>query len=79
MNTQKMNTTNKNPQQRISGMPCPNCQSFIPISMHQLMSMNSIFCPVCGLRLDINKNSSERAGEALRKLEEIKKEHNETI
>ena len=79
MNTEKTNTQNKNPQQRISGMPCPNCQNFIPISMHQLMSMNSIFCPVCGLRLDINKNSSERAREALRKLKEIKKEHNETI
>lgn len=74
MNTQKTNTQNKNPQQRISGMPCPNCQNFIPISMHQLMSMNSIFCPACGLKLDINKNSSEKAREALRKLEEAKKE-----
>jgi len=42
--------------------------------MYQLMSMNSIFCPVCGLKLDMNKKSSERAREILRKLEEAKKE-----
>jgi len=70
---------NKDQQQRISGMSCPNCQSFIPISMYQLLESKSIFCPTCGLRLNINKDGiSDKSREILKKLEEIKK-HNETI
>ena len=66
--------TNKDQQQRISGMPCPNCQNLIPISMHQLLEAESIFCPICGLRLNINKDGiSDKSREILKKLEEIKK------
>jgi len=59
---------NKNSQQRISGMPCPNCQSFIPISMYQLLESKSIFCPSCGLKLNIDNKSSDKAKKILEKI-----------
>lgn len=79
--TKMTKMTNKDKQQqRISGMPCPNCQGFIPISMYQLLTAKSIFCPICGLRLNMNKDGiSDKSREILKKLENIKKEHNETI
>lgn len=51
-----------------SGMPCPSCHAFIPISMYQIISGSSIFCPACGLRLDIDKSKSEKALEALKRI-----------
>ena len=41
-----MNNDNK---QRMSGMPCPNCRNFIPISMMQMIEAKGITCPICGL------------------------------
>ena len=55
-------------------MPCPSCGEFIPISMQQILESSSIFCPSCGLRLDINKVASSKAIEALKKAEEAQKE-----
>ena len=72
-----MNNDNK---QRISGMSCPNCRNFIPISMMQMIEAKGIICPICGLRLNIDKSGiSDKSRKILKKLEEIKKEHNETI
>ena len=42
--------------------------------MYQLLSLNPIFCPYCGLKLEINKTASERALDALKKVEEAEKE-----
>ena len=39
---------------RPSGMPCPQCKGFIPVSMQQVMTEHVIECPHCGLRLRIN-------------------------
>lgn len=69
---QRRNTTAQQ-QKRISGMSCPVCNGFIPISMYQILE-SSIFCPSCGLRLDINKNASSKAIEALKKVEKAQKE-----
>lgn len=73
MQTHQRNN-NQQSQQRLSGMPCPECSGFIPISMYQLLSLNPIFCPYCGLKLEINKTASERALDALKKVEEAEKE-----
>ncbi len=59
-----------NEGQRISGIPCPSCYGFIPITMYQLISGGSIFCPQCGLRLDIDKQQSAKALEILKRLQE---------
>lgn len=59
-----------NEGKRVSGMPCPVCHGWIPISMYQIMSSSSIFCPCCGMKLDINKQASSKALEILRQLQE---------
>ncbi len=56
-----------------AGMPCPKCNGFIPISMYQLLSGNSIYCPNCGLKLDLQKSSYEKSREAIKKLEEVER------
>ena len=40
---------------RPSGMPCPQCHGFIPITMQQIVADGHITCPNCGLRLNINR------------------------
>lgn len=64
---------NQPPSQRISGMLCPRCSGFIPISMCQILSCDSVFCPCCGLRLDINSTASARAIKALKEMEKAKR------
>ena len=55
---------------RISGMPCPNCGGYIPISIHQIISSIAIYCPNCGLKLDINKEASDKALKTLKKIKD---------
>lgn len=64
-----------NKQQRIPGLTCPNCQNLIPITMHQLLEAKSIFCPICGLRLSMDKKPSDKAKDVLRKIEEAQKKY----
>lgn len=59
--------------QGVGGMPCPACGYFIPITMYQIMELGSIYCPCCGLRLDINKQASAKAIEALKTLGEAQR------
>jgi len=80
--TQKTNPTPPATQQvaasRISGMNCPVCQNFIPISVHQLLHEGGIMCPHCGLSMTINKSQSKRALDALEKVEEATKRVKDT-
>ena len=64
-----------NKQQRIPGLTCLNCQNLIPITMHQLLEAKSIFCPICGLRLSMDKKQTDKAKDILRKIEEAQKKH----
>lgn len=54
--------------QRPSGMTCPICGGFIPVSMQQLVSDPAVLCPHCALRLTINKKESELAFSAINKV-----------
>lgn len=38
---------------RPSGIACPQCDGFIPVTMQQVQTSSSIACPHCGYRLDI--------------------------
>ena len=42
--------------------------------MHQILESSAIFCPSCGLRLDINKAALSKSIEALKKVTEAQKE-----
>jgi transcription elongation factor Elf1 len=50
------------------GFPCPNCNHKIKASIEQILTGSSIFCGGCGLRLDIDRQSSAPAIEALKTL-----------
>lgn len=52
-----------------AGMKCPQCGSFIPISIFQLLTTNALVCPSCHLRLVIDRMKSRPAFEALRKVQ----------
>ncbi len=57
------------PENRIPGMNCPQCGRFIPISITELISASFIDCPHCQLRLTIDKSQSQRAIQALEKVD----------
>ena len=60
--------------QRSSGMPCPQCGGFIPVSMQQIIADSSILCPHCGLRLNINQQESRPAIDALKKFQQAQRD-----
>lgn len=53
----------------VSGMTCPVCKGFIPVSIQQLLSENGISCPQCGQLFIINRMKSRQALDALRKVD----------
>lgn len=55
------------------GMKCPVCSEFISISIYQLLHEGSVTCPHCGLTMTINKQQSQKALDALKKVEEATK------
>lgn len=63
--------------QRLSGIPCPSCNSFIPLSLNQILNTGNIFCPYCGLKLNIDNKPSDKIKEILEKIDKMKKEINE--
>ena len=54
---------------RPSGMPCPKCGGFITVTMGQITTADSLLCPHCGLKLNINQQESRPAIEALKKFQ----------
>lgn len=65
-------------RQQASGMKCPVCEMFIPISIPQLLCDGEIMCPHCGLTMTINKQQSRQALEALRKVDDATRKVRET-
>lgn len=66
------------PDQRGSGMNCPICMKFIPLSIFQLLNEGGVTCPHCGQMMTIDKLQSRPALEALKKLEKARKKLRET-
>lgn len=67
-----MNGKTDRPVQR-TGFPCPNCGGFIETTAVNILTTRSLFCPSCGLRLDIDLANSRRAFDALRKINEARR------
>ena len=65
--------------QRMPGMKCPNCGSFIPTSIQQILFSNILCCPICGLRINIDKRKSDKALEILEKVDESQKNSEESL
>ena len=61
-------------QQRIPGIPCPHCGNLIPTSIQQILFSSCLFCPTCGLKLNIDKRKSDKALKILAKVDAAQKQ-----
>lgn len=52
---------------RTTGLTCPQCSGFIPLSLEQLLKSGSITCPHCNLHLTINRKVADKTREVLEK------------
>ena len=57
-------------EQRMPGIRCPNCGNFIPTSIQQILFSHVLFCPTCGLKLNIDKRKADKALKILEKVDE---------
>ena len=57
-------------QQRVPGIRCSQCGNFIPTSIQQILFSRTLFCPTCGLKLNIDKRKAEKALKILEKVDE---------
>jgi predicted RNA-binding Zn-ribbon protein involved in translation (DUF1610 family) len=74
----------KNPRiqhlsQYMPDMPCPNCGNLIPTSIQQILFSNSLCCPICGLKINIDKRKSDKALEMLKKIDDAQKKSEELL
>ena len=60
-------------QQRVPGIRCPHCCNFIPTSIQQILFSSCLFCPTCGLKLNIDKRKSDKALQILAKVDEAQR------
>lgn len=45
---------------KTSGMSCPQCGGYIPLSLEELLTGRSITCPHCDLHLTINRKATRQ-------------------
>jgi DNA-directed RNA polymerase subunit RPC12/RpoP len=62
-----------NNNQKQPGLNCPQCGTFIPTTIAELLSARSLRCPHCRLELTINRKESKRAMEILQKVDDAQK------
>ena len=64
--------------QRMPGINCPHCGNFIPTSIQQILHSSGLFCPTCGLKINIDKRKSDKALEILAKVDEAQRKVEDT-
>lgn len=57
----------RNPSNQAGGFLCPRCNNPIHFPLEALLTQPSIFCPGCGLELQIDPKGSAAALDALRR------------
>ena len=60
------------------GVPCPECNFAIPITMPMLLSGEPIVCPMCALALHIDVEKSADSLKFIRELHEATQKVEET-
>lgn len=55
-----------------TGLPCPECNSKIEISLKQIISDGPIKCNNCGLKIALSKTESKSVLDSLNKLNKLK-------
>lgn len=64
-------------EQRTPGIQCPHCGNMIPTSINQILFSKSLFCPTCGLKINIDKHKSDKALKILEKVNEAQQKVDE--
>lgn len=59
-----------------SGLNCPSCHGWIKITIYEIIKGDAIACPHCGLILPIERTNSNKAIDALRKVQEAQEKLN---
>lgn len=54
----------------VTGFNCVACNTFIPVTIEQIINAQIITCPYCNQKYDIHKPSSAKEEEMLRKIQE---------
>ena len=62
---------------RMPGFSCPSCGGFIPTSISQILFSTNVYCPTCGLKINMDKKHSKEVLEKIKKLEEYGKSKQE--
>ena len=57
-----------------TGLTCPKCSGFIPLSLDQLLKSREFLCPHCGLRLTIDRKPSKQDADTLEKNKHAERE-----
>ena len=61
------------PQRQMVGLACPQCHTFIPTTITELLQSMALVCPSCRLRLSIDTQNSQTALQALGKIQAAQK------
>lgn len=56
-----------------TGLACPECKMFIPLTVTGLLVASGFQCPHCGLMITIDRQKSSRAMAALKKVAEAQR------
>ncbi|WP_455671598.1 hypothetical protein [Phocaeicola sp.] len=68
-----MSNVEEHAREQKAGMKCPQCGAFIETSIFELLTTNALVCPACHLRLSIDRMKSKPAFDALRKVQNAKR------
>lgn len=55
----------------LKGVACPQCTNLLHISIDEIEEAGGFVCPFCGLTIQISRTPSEKAQEAINKLNKI--------
>ena len=61
-----------------SGVPCPECSFVIPTTFEMLLSGEPIVCPMCGLALQVDRETSAESLKLISNLHEATQQVEET-
>lgn len=50
-----------------TGLTCPKCSGFIPLTLEKLLKDHVFICPHCGLRLSIDRKQSDQQKDSSKK------------
>lgn len=64
---------NNNQQQTQPGLKCPQCGTFIPTTISELLTARALHCPQCHLELTINRAESKEAMDILKDVDNAQK------